>query len=166
MIHFRTINAETDKPFILELHCEIIYESETPWARKEPYTEYRKKWLSTSQPEQFFSHLIETMKDHRTIAEVIEDVNHNVLGYIWVIFQDVPDYHLTIAEIMDLIIVSAHRRAGLGTKVLKYIEDRAVRQGAHLLRSETGIENVASQNLHRKLGFETYRVLFEKQLQR
>ena len=106
------------------------------------------------------------MKDHRTIAEVIEDSNHNVLGYIWVIFHDVPDYNLTIAEIMDFIIVSSYRRAGLGTKILKYIEDRAIRQGANLLRSETGIENVASQKLHRKLGFEPYRVLFEKQLQR
>ena len=51
MFHFRTINVEVDKDSILELHCEINYESETPWARKEPYTEYRKKWLSTSQPE-------------------------------------------------------------------------------------------------------------------
>jgi GNAT superfamily N-acetyltransferase len=158
--------VEADKDLILELHCEINYESETPWARKEPYTKYRKKWFSTSQPEQFFSHLIETMKDHRTIAEVIEDSNHHVLGYIWVIFHDVPDYHLTIAEIMDFMIVSSHRRAGLGTKILKYIEDRAIRQGADLLRSETGIENVASRKLHRKLGFEPYRVLFEKQLQR
>lgn len=163
MYKFRQI-TKADKELILDFHCEINYASETSWAREAPYEQYKDKWFSTSQPSQFFSHLLETQKDTRTIAEIIEDDNGKAIGYIWVIFHDVPDYHLTIAEIMDIFVIPEYRRTGLGTKLLNYIEDRARRSGANLLRSETGIENTASIELHRKHGFQTYRLLFEKPL--
>jgi hypothetical protein len=69
-----------DKTVLLEFHCRINYESETPYARTVPYAEYRKKWLSTSQPLSFLSELARTMKDQRTIAEILED-NDQAVGY-------------------------------------------------------------------------------------
>jgi hypothetical protein len=58
--------------------------------RKLPYEEYREKWVSTSQPESFLSDLARTMKEDRTIAEILDDGDAEV-GYLWVTFTDVQD---------------------------------------------------------------------------
>ena len=71
MINPRKINIDKDKQLILEFHCQINYESDTPWARSTSYENYREKWFSTSQPEDFYTYLIETTKDQRTIAEMV-----------------------------------------------------------------------------------------------
>lgn len=161
---FRKIDPDRDKSAVLELHCEINYACDTSWARELPYPDYREKWMSTSQPEPFFSRVIETMADPRTMAELAETEDGRLAGYLWVTFADVPDYGLVIAEINDFLIVPEFRRQGLGVLLLSHIEQEARRRGANLLRSETGAENTASRQLHDKAGFETYRVCYEKRL--
>ena len=163
MLTVRTVNIKTDKSTLLELHCCGNYESETPWARTISYEEYRRKWLSTSQPESFLAHLAESMEDVRTIAEIWEEEGA-IVGYVWVTFTDVKDYNVIIAEVNDIAISQPHRRKGVGTKMLKHVEQLARERGAHLLRSETGIENTASDGLHLKVGFKPYRIQYEKVL--
>lgn len=163
MYTYRPITA-ADRQTILAFHCEIIYASDTPWARKVPYDHYKQQWFSTAQPNQFFSHLLETCQDARTIAEIVEDDQGKPIGYIWVVFNDIDGYNLTVAEIMDVFVIPEQRRTGLGTRLLKYIEEKAKSRGAHVLRSETGIVNKASIELHKRHGFQTYRVLLEKPL--
>ena len=163
MFQYRIIDISNDRDILLEFHCRINYESETPYARKMPYEQYREKWLSTSQPESYLSHLGETMKDERTMAAILED-DGIVVGYLWVMFTDIEGYSITIAEVMDFAVALGHQRRGTGLKMMRHIEEIARERGATLLRSGTGIENVASQKLHEKTGFEAYRIHYERVL--
>jgi len=165
MIRQRPINATDDKPMILEFHCRTNYASETTWARRDPYDQYRAKWFSTSQPDEFYAYLVETTQDQRTIAEIwFDDETGQVVGYLWVVFQDIKDYGISIAEINDLLVTPEYQGRGIGLRMLEYVEKKARERGADILRSETGIENIPSRKLHEKFGFQTCRVLFEKKL--
>jgi len=163
LFRFRKININEDRDFLLEFHCRINFESETPYARKLPYEEYREKWLNTSQPESFLSDLAKTMKENRTIAEILE-IDSVKVGYLWVTFTDVQDYGITIAGIMDIVVARDYQRRGIGTAMLRHVEELAKGQRATLLRSDTGIENLASQKLHESFGFKPYRIHYEKVL--
>jgi ribosomal protein S18 acetylase RimI-like enzyme len=160
---FRTVDVNREKTVLLEFHCRINYESEFPYARIVPYAEYRKKWLSTSQPMSFLSELARTMKDKRTIVEILED-NGQTVGYVWVTFTDIPEYAVRIAEIMDIAVAPNHQHRGLGTMIMRHIEKQARLHEATLLRSDTGIDNVASQRPHESVGFKPYRIHYEKRL--
>lgn len=146
MFRFRVIDINKDRSILLEFHCRINYESDTPFARKVSYEKYREKWLNTSQPESYLSDLTKTMRDSRTIAEILED-NGVAVGYLWVAFIDVEGYDITIAELMDIAVAPDHQHHGIGLMMMKHIEEIAKKQGATLLRSCTGIENVASQKV-------------------
>jgi len=165
VIRPRTINIEADKSLILEFHCQTNFASDSPWARKISYEHYREKWFSTSQPEDFYTYLTETIQDRKTIAELwIDEETNQVVGYVWVVFHEVEEYGLSIAEINDLLVAPVFQGRGIGLQMLQYVEEKATEQGANLIRSETGIENRPSQRLHEKFGFHTYRILFEKKL--
>jgi len=167
MLSPRKIDIKADRDTLLELHCRINYESDTPLARSEPYDQYREKWLNTSpsQPEVFLKDLAESMKDKRTIAEIWED-DGNVVGYLWVKFSDLRwgDEDLNIAEFYDLAVTDNYQRRGIGRKLLSHAEQLARERGADILRSGTGIENTASQKLHTGSAFETYYIRYEKLL--
>ena len=86
LIH-RKIDLQHDREYILESHCEINYECDTPWKRKMNYEEYRREWFSLSgQIAEFLGALEDSMKDPRTIAEIIENENSDTLGYLWAPF--------------------------------------------------------------------------------
>lgn len=161
MLRYRAVDVEKDRKLLLEFHCRINYESETPYARTMPYEEYRKKWLSTSQPKEYLSDLAATMKDERTMAEILED-NGSTVGYLWVTFTEIRGYNVTIAEIMDIGVTPSYQRRGIGLSMLRRIEEAARQKGATLLRSDTGSGNTASQRLHEKFGFKTYKIHYEK----
>lgn len=163
MLQRRPIDIAQDRQLLLDLHCRINYASETPYARRVPYEEYRLKWLSTFQPETFLADLAQSIQDDRTVAEIWE-VEGGVAGYLWVTFTDLADYELTIAEVMDLAVLPEYQGQGIGQQLLRYAESQARRQGATLLRSDTGVENRASQRLHERLEFHPYRICYEKVL--
>jgi len=163
MLRRRAMRIEQDREILLEFHCRVNYESETPYARRVPYEAYRRRWLSTSQPASYLAHLAETMKDERTLAEIWQE-DGTIVGYLWVVFHDVPDYDITIAEVMDIAVVPAYQRRGIGRQMMQYAEDIARKQGATLLRSDTGSDNVASQRLHEKMEHRPYRICYEKVL--
>ncbi len=87
-----------------------------------------------------------------------------VVGFVWVVFREVGGYDVTIAEINDIAVSVSHRRQGIGTEILEHIEALARERAADLLRSDTGIENVASDRLHTKAGFKPIRTEYEKVL--
>jgi len=163
MFRYRLIDADGDRDLLLEMHCRINYESETPWARRVSYERYREKWLSTPQPESFLSDLANSMRDKRTMTEILED-DGVLVGYLWVTFNDVEGYDITIASIMDMAVAPDYQRRGIGLKMMRHIEETARERGATLLRSDTGTENTASQKLHEKAGFKPYRIHYEKVL--
>jgi len=161
MFRYRAIDVKRDRDLLLEFHCRINYDSETPYARTASYEQYRKKWLSTSQPETFLSDLVESMKDERTMAEILE-YNGSTAAYLWVKFTDIHDYGITVAEVMDIAVAPGYQRRGIGSKMFRHIQETARKRGATLLRSDTGVDNIASQKLHEKSGFKPYRIHYEK----
>lgn len=163
MFEYRDIDVKRDRAFLLSFHCRINYESETPYARRMGYEKYQEKWLSTPQPERYLSDLTESVKDERTIAELVM-VDGEIAGYLWVTFREVPGYEVIIAEIMDIAVSPAYQRRGVGQQIMRRIENKARQAGATLLRSDTGVENTASQNLHRDMDFRTYKIHYEKVL--
>jgi GNAT superfamily N-acetyltransferase len=112
----------------------------------------------------YLSDLARTMKENTTIAEILEDDDSEV-GYLWVTFTDIQDYSLTIAGIMEVAVTPEYQRRAIGTMILKHVMELAKERGATLLRSDTGIENTASQKLHESLWFKPYRLNYEKVLQ-
>ena len=112
----------------------------------------------------FYGYLERTSKDSRTIAEIIEDENGCIIGYIWVPFCFDEESGFAFADIQDIYIEENYRESGLATKLISYAEDKARRSGAKVIRSGTGCENIKSIRLHEKLGYYQYRYEFEKVL--
>ncbi len=119
--------------------------------------------MRSSQPESFLSNLARTMDDDRTVAELWE-TGDDLVGYLWMIFTDLSDYELTIAEFMDLGVTPKYQGKGIGEKMIKRAEEHARKMGATLFRSDTGVENLASRKLHEKVEFKPYRICYEKVL--
>ena len=83
----KKINFDIDREYVLERHCRTNYECDCPWKRKMPYNEYRDEWFALqSQINGFSEALLESMKDNRTIAEIIENDENEIVAYLWVPF--------------------------------------------------------------------------------
>ena len=164
MLNIRSVNVETDQAALLEFHVIGNYESESPWARQVSFEQYRTEWLAnTLSIREFLSHLAESIQDPRTIAEIWDD-DADAIGFLWVTFEEIVGSNLTVAEVRDLELTASHRRRGIGSKMLAHAEELSRQCGAGLLRSGTGIDNVASQRLHAKMGLKTYHIDYEKPL--
>ncbi len=163
MLSHRPADLTADRDFLLEMHCLGNYESDTPWARARPYVAYREEWLRTPQPQGFLDALRRSLAEARTIAEVWEEDGRPV-GFLWVGLTEIEGYAVTVADVNDIEVAPQDQRRGIGTLMLQHAEALARERGAQLMRSETGIENEASQALHARLGFDVYRLQYEKAL--
>lgn len=164
MLLNRPADVERDRAALLELHCMVNYESESPRAREVSFADYRAKWLSTPQPAEFISALEESLGDVGAAVAEVWEAEAEVAGFLWVRFARASGYDLLIAEVAEVAVAPAHRRRGLGRRMLERAERLARERGAGVLRSETSVENVASRGLHESCGFGVYRLLFEKWL--
>lgn len=165
MIKHRRIDIVKDRQTLLEFHCEINYECESDFTKEIPYEVYREKWRKTEkQVEEFISALSKSLEDSRTIADILEDENGTVLGYLWVSFCEIKDYNLLIAEINEVAVAKQFRKSGIGTYAIEYVEKFAKSRGANILRSGTGYGNLHSKVLHERCGFKPYRIEYEKVL--
>ncbi len=161
----RRIDPVKDRDYVLESHCKINYECDTPWKRKMTYNDYRAEWfMLKGQISEFYNYLQETAKDKRTIAEIIEDENGKTLGYLWVPFLEDSESCFCFADIQDIYIEPEYRNRGIAIDLLKYAEENAKQNGAVVIRSGTGCENSASLALHEKTGYYVYRYELEKKL--
>ena len=164
IIH-RKIDFIKDKEYVLESHCKINYECDTPWKRKLSYEIYRDEWFGLKgQISEFYDYLCGTAGDDRTIAEIIEDENGNVIGYLWVPFCEDKESGFSFADIQDIYIEDRYRGGGIASYLLTYAEENAKKNGAKVIRSGTGCANSASIALHEKMGFYVYIYEFEKEL--
>ena len=164
LIH-RPIDVARDREYVLECHCRINYECDCPWARKIPYDDYRAEWFSmSSQISSFYDYLQETAADPRTIAEIIETVDGQTVGYLWAPFCADEETDFRFTDVQDIYIETDFRKHSIANELLEYAENHARANGANVIRSGTGCENTASINLHEKRGFYVYRYEFEKLL--
>ena len=158
------IDLDTDISYILECHCRINYECETPWARKIPYEQYRANWFAwPGQQDGFLSALRDSMGDERTIVEIIKSEEGDTVGYLWAQFHG-EDERFIWADVQDIYIEETYRKSGIAFYLMDYAEQAARRNGAKVIRSGTGCENIKSQGLHQKLGYYQYRMEYEKML--
>jgi len=160
------IDLDADRDYILERHCRVNYACDTPWARKLSYDQYRSDWfVNAGQQEEFLSSLRESMDDSRTVAEIIKTESGEMVGYLWVPFHAGTASFMCWADVQDIYIEEAYRRTGVALYLMDYAEQSAKRNGAKVIRSGTGCENIKSQGLHQKLGYYQYRFEYEKVLQ-
>lgn len=158
------IDIEKDKDYILERHCRMNYECDTPWARKIPYEQYRANWYDwPGQQDGFWSAFTESIKDERTILEIIKTESGENVGYLWVQFHG-EDEKFIWADVQDIYVEESFRKMGIATYLMDYAEKSAKQNGAKVIRSGTGCENIKSQGLHKKLGYYQYRYEYEKVL--
>lgn len=158
------IDLARDREYLLERHCRVNYACDTPWARKQSYEAYRANWFANAgQREGYWSALAESMEDARTIAEIIRNESEETVGYLWVPFHG-EDASFQWADVQDLYVEEACRGTGVAADLMDYAENAARRNGAKVIRSGTGCENIQAQGLHRKMGYYQYRMEYEKNL--
>lgn len=161
----RPIDFVKDREYVLERHCRINYACDSAWAREKPYDDYRAEWFGMSgQIAEFYGYLERTARDSRAIAEIIEDNEGRIAGYIWATFSEDTESGFKVAEIQDIYVEEAFRRRGFASQLYEYVEARARQNGAKVIRAGTGRDNIASIHLHEKLGYRPYRYEFEKLL--
>jgi len=163
-LKFCPINPKHDRDYVLECHCKVNFECDTPWARDIGYAQYRANWFSdANQTDGFFNALTQSMNDARSIAHIIKTPTDDIVGYFWVPFYG-DDPSFIWADVQDIYIEETHRGCGIARYLMDYAEQQAKQNGAKVIRSGTGCENTASQKLHDKLGYYPYRVEYEKVL--
>lgn len=162
----RPLNVVADRDFLLRAHCSVNYECESGTVRQTPYAEYEERWLKTRQADEFFQALSDSLADSRTVAEIWETNTGNPVAYVWMTFFEIRDYGLSVAELRDIFVTEEFRRQGIADSICRYCIRSARASGAGIIRSGTGACNVASQRMHAKLGFSTYRFEYEKTLER
>ena len=161
----RRINYDLDKEYILERHCRVNYECDCPWKRKMSYEDYKREWFSLKgQIKGFSDALLESMKDSRTIADVIENEDNEKVAYLWVPFYADKESGFCFADVQDIYVEAEFRAAGIASLLMEYAESKARENGAKVIRSGTGCENIKSIKLHEKQGYYQYRYEFEKLL--
>ncbi len=109
------ISLPTDRDYICERHCAINYACDTPWARKLPYETYRTNWFTDT--EGYLSALAESMKDERTIAEIIKTEAGEPVGYVWVVFH-AEDTAFIWSDVQDIFVEEPYRRTGVAAYLL------------------------------------------------
>ena len=160
---YRPITPD-DHDYALECHCKNNYACDAPWARAMPYEQYRANWFAMpGQMDEFWQHLLESMKDPRTVAELMLDEDGAIAGYFWAPFWE-AEAGFSCLELQDIYIEEAYRRQGLAAQWFARAEEHARSCGAKVFRSGTGCENAASIAMHKRLGFYVQRYEFEKVL--
>ena len=112
----------------------------------------------------FYDYLKDTAQDSRTIAEIIETDDGKFAGYLWAPFISDEESGFCFADFQEIYIEEEFRRFGAAAELFQYVEDKARQNGAKVIRSGTGCENIRSIKLHEKLGYYQYRYEFEKVL--
>jgi len=130
-----------------------------------PYNNYQQEWFGLQgQIKGFMDALSGSMKDSRTIAEIIQTDDGQIVAYLWVPFFADEESGFLFADVQDIYVEDEFRAMGIATKLMKYAETKAKENGAKVIRSGTGCENKNSIGLHEKLGYYQYRYEFEKLL--
>jgi len=161
----RPINFSADRDYILECHCKVNYACDTPWARALPYEQYRANWFAMpSQIAGFWEALVDSVKDPRAIAEIMEDGGGNIVGYFWAPFNEDPETGFSWMDVQDIYIEEAFRGQGIAARWMDYAEQKVREAGAKVIRSGTGCENAPSIAMHKRLGYHAYRYEYEKVL--
>ena len=150
-LYYRSI-TEKEIEYALECHCRICHASNNFRGERPSYDAFRNTFKERGVWEESRLHIRKSMEDDRTILSIIEAEQRERVGYCWVVFSDWYEQHK--ADINGIYVEELYRRQGVGHTILAYIEREARARGANLLVSDTGVDNLISQAMHKKYGFE------------
>ncbi len=123
-------------------------------------------------PQQDFTHLVATVEQYLSPHTPLWWVDYLgagaspqlPIGCVWVgnaIDQVQGDRH---AHIFLLYVVPEHRRRGVGTAVIKYVENWAVQRGDRQIGLQVFPSNPTALNLYNHLGYQTQSLWMLKSL--
>jgi aminoglycoside 6'-N-acetyltransferase I len=100
---------------------------------------------------------------------VAEDGDGAIVGFVEVGLRsaaDGCDWARAVGYVEGWYVAEAHRRHGVGAKLIAVAEDWAREQGCTEMASDTHMDNTLSQEAHLRLGYEIAEraVLFRKKL--
>ena len=163
MLNYEEVHIKRDRDLLLQWHAQANYAGDTHWATQVSYARYRDKWSATTQPDSFLKSVADSQQDQRTLAEIWRR-DGEAVGWLWLVFHDIEGYGLLVAELNEIAVDEGFRRQGIGRQMFARIEAVAKERGAHVLRSDAGVQNAPSDALHRQSGYAPYRLQYEKLL--
>jgi ribosomal protein S18 acetylase RimI-like enzyme len=86
---------------------------------------------------------------------IIHSLQRDV-GYLTVTFGFDLELGGRVATITEFYLVSAHRRRGLGTKAVRYVEAMCRELGIGAIELQVERDNTEARSFYRKLGFEAH----------
>jgi len=123
-------------------------------------------------PQENFSHLARTVEQYFSIDTPLwwvdeETTNHrnSSIACLWVgnaIDQLKGDRH---THIFLLYVVPEHRRRGIGTALIRYVENWATQRGDRQIGLQVFQTNTPAVNLYHQLGYQTQSLWMVKSLQ-
>ena len=138
--------------YALECHCRICHASNNFRDERPDYHSFREQFIERGVWEESRKHMARSLKDPRTILDRVENQTGDCVGYCWVVFSDW--YEECKADINGILVEEPYRRQGIGLEILQHIEKEVRLRGATVLVSDTGVDNVISQAMHERYGFE------------
>ena len=90
---------------------------------------------------------------------VAVDQADSVIGFIHANNHD-PIYAPPMKDIIAIAVEPAYRKAGLGTKLIRAVEDWAVSTGAKGVRVNAGIEQKNAVKFYKSLGYDYIKTVY------
>ena len=90
---------------------------------------------------------------------VAVDQGDSVIGFIHANNHD-PIYAPPMKDIIAIAVEPAYRKAGLGTKLIRAVEDWAVSTGAKGVRVNAGIEQKNAVKFYKSLGYDYIKTVY------
>jgi GNAT superfamily N-acetyltransferase len=111
----------------------------------------------------FDGHSFEPEKARGALVDLLRDPAYGlawlifydaaIIGYVVLCFGYSLEYHGRDAFLDEFYLVETHRRRGIGTKVLREVENAARAAGVRGIHLEVVRRNQAAGNFYRKSGF-------------
>ena len=162
MVEFRPVCLDDDVPFVLEMFVIRAFESATEADGRVGLKRYHESWLESHRAKMERKALEESLKDPRTIAEVVV-VDGVDAGFLWCTFVDEPG-HPTYVDLLLVAFKLNYQRRGLGRLAVQRVEQLAAERGADSIRSTGSAPTESVRRFHDSLGFVPIQTVYEKRL--
>ena len=99
---------------------------------------------------------------------LVAEQSGQVVGFVCVLCRvesrEIVEKEREYAYITDLVVLDRHRKAGIGTELMRAAESRAFSRGATRIRIGVLAANAGAHRLYHKLGYSDREVVLEKRL--
>ena len=118
----RNVDPSKDRHIVVEYNARINDECESACCKKKGCEEYKEKWRGEENAERIWNLMLDTLKDERNIAIIIESENGTAIGYFWAKMNEIRPSCLCM-ELWDIYIEERYRKQGIASDLVIYAED-------------------------------------------